>query len=80
MKANTMISPTLELVPLPNFGLLSSARAEGSDAPTQVSNTGTQVSNTGTQVSNTGTQVSNTAFPHSTDTQFWMGSDNAGDA
>ena len=66
MKANTMISPTLELVPLPNFGLLSSARTEGSDAPTQVSNTGTQ--------------VSNTAFPHSTDTQFWAGSDNAGDA
>ena len=61
-----MTEPTLEHVPLPNFGLLSSARTEGSDAPTQVSNTGTQ--------------ASNTAFPLPTDTQFWMGSDNAGDA
>ena len=61
-----MTSPTLELIPLPNIGLLSSARTQGSDA--------------GTQASNTGTQASNTAFPHSTDTQFWMGSDDAGDA
>ena len=61
-----MTSPTLELVPLPNIGLLSNARTEGSGAPTQVPNTGTQ--------------ASNTAFPHSTDTQFWKGSDKAGDA
>ena len=66
IKAKHMTSPALELVPLPNIGLLSSARTEGSDAPTQVSNTGIQ--------------VSNTAFPLSTDTQFWMGSDHAGDA